>query len=851
MKEISRLNRELNNLLSKVITIENEISNLDETKDSKDVDYLKNKLKYVKSEVYILENNLNKLGVSNSVNSQASTTSKTTVNSPVKEEFNKTSNSKPSSNSISIKPVKESNEIVKFVKDNVLLLTFSSFVFIGLVWLFVYISSLSNFSNEVRVIAGFVISLLLIGFPYVRKVKDNVNIILTLTGYIIGLLVILFGTIYLEVISQYLAIVISLGYISYGIYKTIKFNSEFFNIVILLSSLLLTFAYYYVSAPIEILFSYIIILVICFTFVLKKQKAFVSTLVLFSASFFTGLILMNMTDNVINDKFESLYEKEISGYSYGFFTDDYAYQDDYEEDGLNNNGTYEFDDEGYEKLGASLMKKYEDLLISDYLITLGSPLLLLLTLIYSLYVLRENFSKNTNGIILFNSILGSLYLFEFSFILSLFNLNYLYSDIGTIHLVFMSILAVIGLVSLLIFIKLKDNDLIGFSYVTFFVGLITVLLSLDSFYDNTNTLILISVLLSFIMLLIGLYQSVFNLKILGIIYSVLNVILVLGNYYFTSDTSDSLFTFKLFNFIILVLGSIAVSYIYYKFYKNYLNNIVDEKLYGKYNIFTQLYSSIPVVTLVLLFVEFGNMIGQLLEGEFLIYSLWMIVPLVIIYLVLHIPNKTDKLNYVVPYVLSLIIFAISIITITFDTSFNSEKVFNFMYVIELLLFVIYVSFLYVTLYLRKNSTFMFIDNNIFGSPIYMRSALNLYILYITFNFIGSLFSNYIDSEILYNVLVGASIIYILYDISLIEKLNNVSKTLYIYLYSLIGFYLFVLIFILLADMPFIIRGIIFLAIGIYGLFINLKNKKNVNNENSIKETDVEYSDSDFDSDDNK
>ena len=97
-----------------------------------------------------------------------------------------------------------------FLKNNLKLLIFASFLVIGIVWLFVYVTSLSELSKELRVLAGFGVSVALISTAHVKKFTGNRAIALILVGYVVGLLVLLFGTIVLGVIPQLLTILMRL-----------------------------------------------------------------------------------------------------------------------------------------------------------------------------------------------------------------------------------------------------------------------------------------------------------------------------------------------------------------------------------------------------------------------------------------------------------------------------------------------------------------------------------------------------------------------------------------------------------------------------------------------------------------
>ena len=116
-----------------------------------------------------------------------------------------------------IKVIKEPSALSLFLKENLKLLIFSSFLFIGLVWLFVYVTNLTSYSEEIRIATGFVISIALFLINYIKKFDGNKATSFILSSYITGLLSLLFGSVVLDVIPQTVAIVISLIYISFGL----------------------------------------------------------------------------------------------------------------------------------------------------------------------------------------------------------------------------------------------------------------------------------------------------------------------------------------------------------------------------------------------------------------------------------------------------------------------------------------------------------------------------------------------------------------------------------------------------------------------------------------------------------
>ena len=148
-----------------------------------------------------------------------------------------------------------------------------------------------------------------------------------------------------------------------------------------------------------------------------------------------------------------------------------------------------------------------------------------------------------------------------------------------------------------------------------------------------------------------------------------------------------------------------------------------------------------------------------------------------------------------------------------------------MYFFELLLFIALIAMYVNYLFVKKEQIHLplFRKGLDHISNYYIRLGTTLFVILIAGFYIGYALG-IAGTQKMNCIIIAISVIYIVTELTLAEKVKPLTKSMSIVGYSLQAIYLLDLIFIQLSGVSFVVKGIVFFVIGAYGLYTALKRK---------------------------
>lgn len=750
----------------------------------------------------------------------------------------------------------EKEGLGKFIKENIKLVIYSSFVLIGIVWLFVYISSLIGYSENAKIIGGFIVSVGLILYRMLRKTSLHTQSIFSLCGYIVGLLTLLYGAVLEPVISTPSAIVISLIYISYGAVEMNRLNSELFNISFVLTSTLLTFAYAYVDAPYFILFIYILVLMFVFSWLGTKKKSAILSIVMSLAT--TAIILPAVSFwGIETIKTDVIFSLTITLPVVILFQAMAMY---------------------------SRFGKRIDLKLSDKGTMLGALYLYLMAIKPYISEFYEPFVTGRYiGLgMLVAAVIAALVwktknekvLVELSYVVMLFGfiafITTFSVDEGLGAIVKELLIVVVMLITLAVGLR-KDlaalkimslwyvvstsfmiSDVISLiAYLVSAIYLFKALADYKPLEEQRNIInnimhrkieiyvpIMASILLIItsavvkditVDLLSGVHFPIFGKDVLKIFFLLGFMTFILM---FQKLKEKQWYVPKYIALILLTVEMLDVvsdwSYITFG-YLIIIELIVlvvatIMMLSKKLNANISAYSVVLLGLWAIVFTSIGKMVENQLDEDFIILSPAMLLfSAVILYVSLL---KQEKQKALIPvYIVSLVGFVLTVLMTLLFISFASTEMNVGMYCFEVILFIVLLAMYVYYLFVKKEQIRLPLLQRGLDhvTNYYVRLCLTLFMILIAGFYIGYGIG-IAGTQLMNSIIIATSVIYIVTEMTITEKVKPLTKNMSLIGYAIQFIYLGNLITVQLSGVSFVVKGTVFVVIGAYGLYTGIKKK---------------------------